>query len=206
MIYLAVEGSLAAIISISDRVRYRVKETLAALKEHGIERTVMLTGDLDATARNVAARIGFDEHLSELLPDDKANQLKRMADEGRRVMMVGDGLNDSAALSLARVGVALSDGSELAKDVANVQLLNGRLDALPVARMLAEKTMKRIQENYRTIIVLNTFFLGLGLIGLAGAGLVSFLHNGTTALVAFRASRPFLQPWERLAPKPAAEE
>jgi Cu2+-exporting ATPase len=144
--------------------------------------------------------------VAELLPDGKAACLSRLADEGRRVMMVGDGLNDSAALSLARVGVALSDGSELAKDVANVQLLNGRLDALPVARLLASRAMGRIHENYWIIVILNTVFLGLGLLGVAGAGLVSFLHNGTTVLVAARASRPFLRPHERLAPRPAEED
>ncbi|MDR1037250.1 MAG: heavy metal translocating P-type ATPase [Deltaproteobacteria bacterium] len=206
MIYLAADGALAAVIAISDRVRYRARETMDALKAAGVERTVMLTGDLTATAANMAAKIGFDEFKAELLPDDKAAYLSALAGEGRRVMMVGDGLNDSAALSLARVGVALSDGSELAKDVANVQLLNGRLDALPVARLLAERSMKRIHENYWIIVILNSVFLGLGLLGVAGAGLVSFLHNGTTVLVAARASRPFLKPWERLAPKPAEED
>ncbi|MDR3153326.1 MAG: heavy metal translocating P-type ATPase [Deltaproteobacteria bacterium] len=206
MIYLAVEGRLAAIISISDRVRYRAKETIAELKSRGVDRTVMLTGDVRATARNMSERIGFHEFQAELLPDDKAAYLSRLKDEGRRVMMVGDGLNDSAALSLARVGVALSDGSELAKDVANVQLLNGRIDALPVARLLAERTTRRIHENYWIIVILNTVFLGLGLLGVAGAGLVSFLHNGATVLVAARASRPFLRPEERLAPKPKEED
>ncbi|MDR1079556.1 MAG: heavy metal translocating P-type ATPase [Deltaproteobacteria bacterium] len=202
MIYLAADGALAAVISISDRLRYRARETMDGLKAAGVERTVMLTGDLKATAANMAAKIGFDEYRAELLPDDKAAYLSGLAEEGRRVMMVGDGLNDSAALSLARVGVALSDGSELAKDVANVQLLNGRLDALPVARLLSDRAMKRIHENYWIIVILNSVFLGLGLLGVAGAGLVSFLPNGTTVLVAARASRPFLKPWERLAPKP----
>ncbi|MDR1041908.1 MAG: heavy metal translocating P-type ATPase [Deltaproteobacteria bacterium] len=206
MIYLAADGALAAIISISDRIRYRAKETIAELKAAGVDRTVMLTGDLKATARNMSEKIGFHEFQAELLPDDKAAYLTELSREGRRVMMVGDGLNDSAALSLARVGVALSDGSELAKDVANVQLLNGRLDALPVARLLATKTMGRIHENYWIIVVLNTVFMGLGLLGMAGAGLVSFLHNGTTVLVAARAARPFLKPWERLASKPADED
>jgi Cu2+-exporting ATPase len=206
MIYLAVEGRLAAIISISDRVRFKAGETVRALKYRGIGSTVMLTGDLEASARNMAEKLGFDEYRSELLPDAKAAFLTDLAESGRRVMMVGDGLNDSAALSLARVGVALSDGSELAKDVANVQLLNGRLDALPVARLLAERVMGRIHENYRIIVTLNTVFLGLGLLGIAGAGLVSFLHNGTTVLVAARASRPFLRASERLGPRPAEPE
>ncbi|MDR2405481.1 MAG: heavy metal translocating P-type ATPase [Deltaproteobacteria bacterium] len=206
MIYLAVEDFLTAIIVISDQVRYHAKETLAELKQKGIKHTVMLTGDLTATARNISQSIGFDDFRAQLLPDDKANCVKEMEEAGHRIMMVGDGLNDSAALSLASVGVALSDGSELAKDVANVQLLNGRLDALPVARTLSERTMRRTRENYWIIVVANTFYLSLGLLGLAGAGLTSFLHNFTTILVAWRASKPFLKPSERLAPKLALTE
>jgi Cu2+-exporting ATPase len=205
MIYLAVEGFLSAIIVIADKVRYKAKETLQGLKGQGIRRTVMLTGDLKATARNLAGRIGFDEYRAQLLPDDKASIVKELSDGGARVMMVGDGLNDSAALSLSRVGIALSDGSELAKDVANVQLLNGRLDALPVARLLAERSMRRIRENYWIIVTLNTLYLSLGLIGLAGAGLTAFLHNATTILVVYRASRPFLTRAEML-PERAADQ
>ncbi|MDR1165279.1 MAG: heavy metal translocating P-type ATPase [Deltaproteobacteria bacterium] len=202
MIYLAVEGRLAAIIAISDKLRYRAKETIAKLKELGVEKTVMLTGDLKASAQSMAAKIGFDEHRAELLPDEKAAFLAQLKEDGKKIMMVGDGLNDSAALSLARVGVALSDGSELAKDVANVQLLNGRLDALPTARILSEKTMKRIRENYWVIVTLNSLFLGLGLFGVASSSLVSFLHNGTTILVAWRATKPFLAPGEKPGRKP----
>ncbi|MDR2338997.1 MAG: heavy metal translocating P-type ATPase [Deltaproteobacteria bacterium] len=206
MVYLAVEGFLTAIIVISDQLRYHAKETLRALKDKGIKHTVMLTGDLAATAKNIAGKIGFDEFRAQLLPDDKAAAVKEMAESGRRIMMVGDGLNDSAALSLAGVGIALSDGSELAKDVANVQLLNGRIDALPVARLLAERTMRRTRENYWIIVILNSFYLSLGLLGFAGAGLTSFLHNATTIMVAWRASKPFLAPSERLQPKlPEAE-
>jgi P-type E1-E2 ATPase len=202
MIFLAARGKLAAIIVITDKIRYRAKETLEELKELGVKKTVMLTGDLKSTAHNVAAKLGFDDYRAELLPDEKAGFLKKFSEEGGKIMMVGDGLNDSAALSMARVGVALSDGSALAKDVANVQLLNGRLDALPVARLLSARAMKRIHENYWLIVILNSFFLGLGLFGVVGPGLVSFLHNGTTILVAARATKAFLQPNERLLPKP----
>jgi Cu2+-exporting ATPase len=202
MIFLAVENKLAAIIVISDKVRYRAKETLTSLKDLGIKKNIMLTGDLKSTANNVANKLGFDEFEAELLPDDKARFLSQFSKEGNKIIMIGDGLNDSAALSLACVGVALSDGSALAKDVANVQLLNGRLDALPVARLLSERAMKRIHENYWLIVILNSFFLGLGLFGVAGPGLVSILHNGTTILVAARATKAFLLPEEKLGPKP----
>jgi Cu2+-exporting ATPase len=206
MIFLAVEGKLAAIIVITDKIRYRAKETLMELKDRGIRKNVMLTGDLKSTAHNVALKLGFDEYEAELLPDDKAGFLSKFSKEGDKIMMIGDGLNDSAALSMACVGVALSDGSALAKDVANVQLLNGRLDALPVARLLSERAMKRIHENYWLIVIFNSFFLGLGLFGVVGPSLVSFLHNGTTILVAARATKTFLAPEERLPPKPKEED
>jgi P-type E1-E2 ATPase len=202
MICLAVDGAMRATIVISDRPRWRARETVARLKGMGIARIVMLTGDLEATARAVAEELGIDSYMGQLLPDGKAAQLRKMAGEGRRVMMVGDGLNDSAALSLARVGVALSDASGLAKDVANVQLLNGRLDALPVARLLASRAMRRARENYWLIVSINTLFLALGLMGLMGAGITSFLHNLSTLMIARRAAKPFLKPWERLPARP----
>ncbi|MDR2351862.1 MAG: heavy metal translocating P-type ATPase [Deltaproteobacteria bacterium] len=206
MIYLAVETKLAAIITISDKLRYHATETLVQLKELGIQKTVMLTGDLKASAKTMAEKVGFDEYHAELLPDEKASILEKFNKEGHRIMMIGDGLNDSAALSLARVGVALSDGSELAKDVANVQLLNGRLDALPTAKILADRVMVRIRENYWIIVILNSLFLGLGLFGVAGSGQVSFLHNATTLGVAWRASRPLLDSSSRLKPRATLPE
>ena len=158
----------------------------------------MLTGDLASTARNISERIGFDEYRAQLLPDEKAAYIKDKAAEGAKIMMVGDGLNDSAALSLARVGVALSDGSALARDVANVQLMNGRLDALPAARLLSARAMKRTKENYWIIVTFNTFYLLLGLAGITGAVTTSVAHNATTVYVALRGAKPFLKPSERL--------
>ncbi|MDR2200093.1 MAG: heavy metal translocating P-type ATPase [Deltaproteobacteria bacterium] len=200
MIFLGVGGVLAAVIVITDKIRFRAKETLSALKEQGVRRTIMLTGDLEGAAKNVSQKLGFDEYRSQLLPADKANVINALTEEGGRIMMVGDGLNDSAALSRAGVGVALSDGSALAKDVANVQLLNGRLDALPAARLLSRRAMRRTRENYRIIVGFNTLYIVLALAGVISSGLTSILHNATTIYVAFRGARPFLSPGERPVP------
>ncbi|MDR2368879.1 MAG: heavy metal translocating P-type ATPase [Deltaproteobacteria bacterium] len=199
LIYMAVDDQLAALISIKDRLRPGVKKTIATLKEQGVERIVMLTGDLRNAAQAMANEAGFTEFLAELLPDQKAKVLKGLRRRGDGVLMVGDGLNDSAALSLADVGVALSDGSELAKDVANVQLLKGRLEGLNFARELSVETINRIHSNYLIIVALNSLFLTLGLFGVIGPGITALLHNATTFGVALRATRPILPDERKLA-------
>jgi Cu2+-exporting ATPase len=192
ILYMTIDDKLVALISIRDRVRVGVKETIAELKNSGIDRVVMLTGDLKSAAAAMAKEVGVTEYLSELLPDQKASVLKGLTRNNEGVIMVGDGLNDSAALSLADVGVALNDGSELAKDVANVQLLKGRLEGLTIARELSAKTMARIHSNYHIILTMNSIFLTLGLFGVIGPAMTALLHNATTFLVALRATRPIL--------------
>ncbi|MDR1044369.1 MAG: heavy metal translocating P-type ATPase [Candidatus Adiutrix sp.] len=200
VLYLAVGGRLAALIVIEDQLRPGVRETLATLRADGLERAIMLTGDIESTAAALARETGFTEYRSHLLPDQKASFVEDLSKNGRRVMMVGDGLNDSAALSRANVGVSMSDSSALAKDVANVLLLNGRLDDLHTARLMSARVMRRINSNYWLIVSLNTVFLGLGLFGLAGPGLTALLHNSTTAWVAYHSTRPFLKPGEKRSP------
>jgi Cu2+-exporting ATPase len=204
LIYMAVDDKLAALIAIRDRLRAGVRETIAGLKDRGIERVIMLTGDLENAAASMARQAGFTEYLSELLPDHKANVVKGLTRRGDGVIMVGDGLNDSAALSLADVGVALSDGSELAKDVANVQLLKGRLEGLALARDLSESTMGRIHTNYLVIVALNSLFLSLGLMGWIGPGVTALLHNATTFMVALRATRTLIDDLEAGRRPPSA--
>ncbi|MDR0356299.1 MAG: heavy metal translocating P-type ATPase [Deltaproteobacteria bacterium] len=205
IIYMAVNNSLAALISIKDSLRRGVKQTIAKLKEQGVERIIMLTGDLKNAAAAMAKEAGFTEYLAELLPDQKAKVLKGLTKYGDGVLMVGDGLNDSAALSLADVGVALSDGSELAKDVANVQLLRGRLEGLTLARALSKSAIDRIHSNYQVIIGFNSLFLTLGLFGVIGPGVTALLHNMTTFLVALRATRPLLSFEEKMSLLPPLE-
>ena len=193
ILYMAVGERLAALIAIQDELRPGVRETLETLRADGLDRAIMLTGDIESTAAALARETGFTEYRSHMLPDEKAAFVEDLVKSGRRVIMVGDGLNDSAALSRANVGIAMSDGSALAKDVANVLLLGGRLEDLHTARLMAARTMGRIKSNYWLIVSLNTFFLGLGLFGLAGPALTALLHNSTTAWVAYRSTRPFLK-------------
>lgn len=197
LLYMAVGGVLTALIAIRDEPRPGVRETLEILRADGLGRAVMLTGDIESTAAALARETGFSEYRSHMLPDGKAAFVDDLVKSGRRVIMVGDGLNDSAALSRANVGIAMSDGSALAKDVANVLLLSGRLEDLHTARLMSVRAMSRIKSNYWLIVSFNTFFLGLGLLGLAGPGLTALLHNATTAWVAYRGTKPFLKPSER---------
>ncbi|MDR2945216.1 MAG: heavy metal translocating P-type ATPase [Candidatus Adiutrix sp.] len=192
ILYMAVGGRLAALIAIEDQLRPQVRETLANLKNSGLDRTIMLTGDIESTAAALAREAGFQEYRSQMLPDQKAAFVENLVNCGRRVIMVGDGLNDSAALSRAHVGISMSDSSALARDVANVLLLGGRLECLHTARTLSTRVMRRIRSNFRLIVSLNTVFLGLGLLGLAGPGLTALLHNAVTAWVAYRGTRPYL--------------
>jgi Cu2+-exporting ATPase len=192
VLYLAMGGRLSALISIKDQLRPGVPELLSALKADGLTRQIMLTGDVETTAAALARETGFTEYHSHLLPDGKAAFVEDLVAGGRRVIMVGDGLNDSAALSRANVGLAMSDSSALAQDVANVILLGGDIGRLKTARALAHQTMRRIRSNYWLIVSMNTIFLSLGLFGLAGPGLTTVLHNATTAYVAWRSTRPFL--------------
>lgn len=203
LLYLAVGVRLAGLIAIEDKLRPGARQALADLRRAGFQRAIMLTGDIESTAAARAEEAGFSEYRSQLLPDQKAAFVEELGREGRRVMMVGDGLNDSAALSRASVGVAMSDSSALARDVANVILLEGHLEHLSLARNLARGAMDRIKSNYRLIVGLNTLFLGLGLFGLAGPGLTALLHNATTAAVAWRSTRPYFKPNE-FEPEPAA--
>ncbi|MDR1870618.1 MAG: heavy metal translocating P-type ATPase [Deltaproteobacteria bacterium] len=198
VIYMAVDGKLAALLAIEDRLRPGVPQTIKRLRELGLERAIMLTGDVEPSARAMAQKMGFAEYKSELLPDHKAGYLKQLVQTNDGVIMVGDGLNDSAALSLANVGVALSDGSELAKDVANVQLLGGRIEGLVAARLLSQRAMARMKANYFFIVSFNTALLGLGLFGIAGPSLTTALHNAMTVYVAYRGTRPYIHSHEAI--------
>ncbi|MDR1607409.1 MAG: heavy metal translocating P-type ATPase [Deltaproteobacteria bacterium] len=196
VIYMAVDGQLAALLAIEDSLRPGVTDTLTRLQNLGLKRAIMLTGDVDSSARAMASKMGFSEYKSELLPDQKAKYLKALVGLKRGVIMVGDGLNDSAALSLANVGVALSDGSELAKDVANIQLLSGRIEGLAVGRLLAQRTMARMRANFYAIVGFNTAVLALGLFGFLAPAMTAALHNAMTVYVAYRGTRPYLHHYE----------
>lgn len=190
ILYLAVGGRLAGVLGIEDPVRDEARAAIAALRARGIGRIVMLTGDDARTAARVAADLGLDDFRAQVLPQDKAQHVLDLRAEGRRVLMVGDGINDSPALSAADVGVTLRDGTDIAQEVADVVLTRNSLGDLPAAIDLGRAAMGRIRENFAVSVSLNTCFLAGGLTGLLMPAVGALLHNATTIGVCLNAMRP----------------
>ena len=185
-LYYAKEGRLAAVILIEDPLREGVKEVVDALRQVGISQVVMMTGDSENTARSIAARIGIDKFYAEVLPEDKAGYIEKVKAEGSHVIMVGDGINDSPALSAADVGVAISDGTEIAKQIADVTIGADGLSELIRLRRLSEALMKRIRFNYRVILSFNTSLIVLGLLGILSPATSALLHNTSTIVLGIK--------------------
>ena len=195
LLYLALDGELAGIVALEDPVRPEAAAVLTALANRGLS-TAMLTGDDERTAAAVAARLGIDEYRSHVLPADKVAAVRQWQEQGHAVLMVGDGINDSPALSAADAGVAMRDGADLAREVAGVVLTaDGRgLTGLLTAVDLGRGVMRRIRSHFAVILGFNSLFLLLGLTGLLRPGLAAALHNGTTVAVAVNAMRPLRLP------------
>lgn len=164
-LYLALEGVLAAVICIEDPLRPEAAEIIRQLKKAGLKKIVMMTGDSERTAKAIAKKVGVDEYYAEVLPEDKANFVEKEKAEGRKVIMIGDGINDSPALSAADVGIAISEGAEIAREIADITVAADDLAEILVLRMLSNRLMKRIHKNYRFIV---TFNAGLILLGVGG--------------------------------------
>ena len=192
LLYLAVEGRLEGMIAMRDPVRPESAALIARLREMGVPHIMMLTGDDERTARAVADSLGITEYRSQVLPEDKARVVQELKDAGRTVLMLGDGINDSPALSCADVGMTLRDGSDLAREVADVVLMGGSLNELVTALELGRGTMRRIHGNFVATMGLNSLFLAGGLIGMIQPGLSAVLHNLTTLGVSLNAMRPTL--------------
>lgn len=185
-LYLAVGGQLAAVICISDPLREEAKEVLASLRALGITSTVMLTGDSHRTAAAIAAQVGVDDFRSEVLPADKADYVARLRQEGHTVLMVGDGINDSPALSEADAGIAISDGAAIAREIADITIAADSLWELVALRQIAMALMKRIHSNYRFVIGFNSVLITLGMAGLLPPAASAMLHNLSTLGVSLR--------------------
>jgi len=192
LLYLAVDGVLAGIIAMKDPIRPESAALIEQLRGMGVPHVMMLTGDDERTASAVAASLGITEYRSQVLPEDKARVVRELKDAGRTVLMLGDGINDSPALSCADVGVTLRDGSDLAREVADVVLMGGSLNELVTALELGRGTMRRIHGNFVATMGLNSLFLAGGLVGLLQPGLSAVLHNLTTLGVSLNAMRPTL--------------
>ena len=191
-LFLAVGGVLAAVICIEDPIRAEAKEVLAGLKKLGISKIVMMTGDSQRTAKAVATAVGADEFYAEVLPEDKAEYVRREKRQGRKVIMIGDGVNDSPALSEADAGVAISSGAAIAREVADITISADDLSCLLTLRELSDKLMKRINSNYRTIIGFNFGLMVLGAAGVLAPTTSAFLHNSSTLAISVASMRNYL--------------
>ena len=182
-LYLAIDGVLEAVICIEDPLRPESAEVVKALHQAGFKKIVMMTGDSERTAAAVAARVGVDEYYAEVLPEDKAAFVKREKAAGRRVLMIGDGVNDSPALSAADAGIAISDGAELAREIADITVAADDLYEIVRLRRLSTALMKRIDRNYRKIVTINTALILLGVGGVIQPTTSAMLHNASTLLI-----------------------
>ena len=193
ILYMAKAGLLIGLLGIIDPVRKESAEVIRALRSRGIKRVVMLTGDDWKTARAVAERLGIDEFEAQVLPVDKASYVQKLRQEGCRVLMVGDGINDSPALSSADVGATLREGSAIAQEVADLVLTRNTLEDLPRAIDLGRASMTRVKENFRLSVGLNSAFMAGGLSGMLQPAAGAVLHNLTTIGVCLNAMRSPLQ-------------
>lgn len=185
-LYLTIGGQLAAVICISDPLREEAKEVLTTLRGLGISNTVMLTGDSHRTAAAIAAQVGVDEFRSEVLPSDKADYIAQLRREGHTVLMVGDGINDSPALSEADAGIAISDGAAIAREIADITIAADSLWELVELRRIAMALMARIHSNYRFVIGFNGALIALGMAGIIPPATSATLHNVSTLGVSLR--------------------
>ena len=179
-LYLCIGGELAAVLCISDPLREDAPEAIRALHACGISNVVMMTGDNRRTAQSVAAAVGVDAFYAEVLPEDKAAYIRSAREQGHVVIMVGDGVNDSPALSEADVGIAISTGAAIAQEIADITVSSEDLQALVTLRQLSCALMARISRNYRFIIGFNCGLIGLGLVGILPPTTSALLHNMST--------------------------
>ena len=185
-LYLAVEGVLAAVICIEDPLRPEAAEIVRQLKKAGLKKIVMMTGDSERTAKAIAKKVGVDEYYAEVLPEDKANFVEKEKAEGRKVIMIGDGINDSPALSAADVGIAISEGAEIAREIADITVAADDLAEILVLRMLSNRLMKRIHRNYRFIVTFNAGLILLGVGGILQPTTSALLHNTSTLYIGLK--------------------
>ena len=186
LLYLAASGKLIAVICIADPLREEAKDALAALRSMGITNTVMLTGDSYRTAEAIAQEVGVDQFRAEVMPADKANFVADMKAKGHTVIMVGDGINDSPALSEANAGIAISDGAALAREISDITISAESLWELVKLRQISMELMKRINKNYRFVIGFNSSLIALGFFGVLAPATSATLHNLSTLAISLK--------------------
>ena len=191
-LYLAVSGVLAAVICIEDPLRPEAADVIRGLRELGVAKLVMMTGDNAKTARAVAEAVGVDAYFAEVLPEDKAAFIQAEHAAGRKVIMLGDGVNDSPALSEADAGVAISDGAAIAREVADITVGADDLYALLTLKRLSDALMERIHSNYRKIISFNFLLICLGVAGVLPPATSALLHNASTLVISLKSMTKLL--------------
>ena len=181
-LYMSIEGRLAAVFCIEDPVRDEAAEVIAALRQLGFDRIVMMTGDGQRTASAVAVRLGLDDFCAEVLPEDKAAFIRSEHQRGRRVVMIGDGVNDSPALSEADAGIAIAAGAAIAREVADITIQTDDLRGLVLLRQISRGLMDRIERSYRRIMTVNSMLILLGFLGVLPPATTALMHNLSTIL------------------------
>ncbi|RGM69450.1 heavy metal translocating P-type ATPase [Agathobacter rectalis] len=192
-LYLAIEGKLSAVICIEDPLRDEAAAVVTSLKKAGISKVVMMTGDSERTASVIAKKVGIDEYYAEVLPEDKAAFVEKEKDKGRKVIMIGDGINDSPALSAANVGIAISDGAEIAREIADITVGSDDLYQIVTLKYISNALMKRIKSNYRKIVGFNSGLIALGVAGVLPPTTTALLHNGSTILISVNSMKNLLE-------------
>ena len=191
-LYLAIEGKLAGVICIEDPLREEAEAVVNSLKRAGITKVVMMTGDSERTAAAIAKRVGVDEYYSEVLPEDKAGFIEKEKAAGRKVIMIGDGINDAPALSAANVGIAISDGAEIAREIADITVGSDDLYQIVTLKLLSDSLMKRIRGNYRFIVSFNLGLILGGVAGILQPTTSALLHNTSTLLISLKSMQNLL--------------
>ena len=191
-LFMAIDYELAAVICIEDLLREEAANVIRELKEAGISKVVMMTGDSDRTAKAIASRVGVDEYYSEVLPEDKASFVEAEKKAGRKVIMIGDGINDSPALSAADIGIAISDGAEIAREIADITVGADSLNELVTLKLISNGLMKRIHKNYRFIVSFNTGLILFGVAGILQPATSALLHNTSTLMIGLKSMQDIL--------------
>ena len=186
------ERRLAAVICIEDPLREEAEAVINSLRRTGIKKVVMMTGDSERTAAAIARQIGVDEYYSEVLPEDKAGFIEKERKAGRKVIMIGDGINDSPALSAADVGIAISDGAEIAREIADITISSDDLYEVVTLRLLSTALMKRISKNYKMIVGVNLALIALGVGGMVQPASAALFHNTSTLAISLKSMQNLL--------------
>lgn len=192
-LFLAIDYELAGVICVEDPLREEAAAVVNTLKKAGFSKVVMMTGDSERTASVIAKRVGVDEYYSEALPEDKARYVESEKTAGRKVIMIGDGINDSPALSAADAGIAISDGAEIAREIADITVGADDLYQIVTLKLLSDRLMKRIHSNYRFIVGFNSILIALGIGGVIAPTTSALLHNGSTLMIGLKRMQNLLE-------------